>query len=177
MCSIETTPVVRTERLRLRRLRKTDAKRLAALANDQAVLRMTSRMPNPYGIGEAEAFLDHVETQDPQSDRTFAIDHQDEGLIGVLGFSPGHPGGSEIGYWIGRDYWGRGYATEAAAGALDWARTGWRRRLVTAAHFADNPASGEVLCKVGFLYTGEVKQIYSRARGEDATARGMVWLA
>ena len=47
----------------------------------------------------------------------------------------------------------------------------------SAGHFADNPASGRVLEKAGFLYTGELRTGFSRARGEEARTRRMVWLA
>jgi RimJ/RimL family protein N-acetyltransferase len=46
-----------------------------------------------------------------------------------------------------------------------------------AGHFSDNPASGRVLEKAGFLYTGEVRRGFSRARGSEAETRRMVWLA
>ena len=94
----------------------------------------------------------------------------DEGVVGGLGFFTPPDGRLEVGYWIGRDWWGRGLATEALSGALAWAGRDWRRRYVVAAHFADNPASGQVLVKAGFLYTGEVKPLPSRARGAPADA-------
>ena len=175
MCCIETTPVIGTERLALRDLCRADADRIATLANDADVVRMTSSMPYPYHLVDAHAFLDHV--ADAEGERTFAIDHPDQGLIGVLGFTPGPYGGAEIGYWLGRDYWGQGFATEAATAGLGWAARSWRRKLVVAGHFVDNPASGEVLCKAGFLYTGEVQPRYSRARDAEAPTRMMVWLA
>ena len=46
-----------------------------------------------------------------------------------------------------------------------------------AGHFTDNPASGRVLEKAGFLYTGAVRSGFSKARGGDARTRRMVWLA
>jgi hypothetical protein len=46
-----------------------------------------------------------------------------------------------------------------------------------AGHFADNPASGQVLIKTGFLYTGDVTPRFSLGRGVDAPTRMMVWLA
>jgi RimJ/RimL family protein N-acetyltransferase len=83
----------------------------------------------------------------------------------------------ETGYWIGRDYWGRGFATEALEGAMVWASRKWKRRALVAGHFADNPASGRVLEKAGFLYTGEVRKPFSRARQSPVDTRRMVWLA
>ena len=83
----------------------------------------------------------------------------------------------EIGYWLGRPHWGQGYMTEAVDAGLVWAGQGWGRRYLLAGHFADNPASGQVLVKTGFLYTGEVVPRFSLARGEEAPTRMMVWLA
>jgi RimJ/RimL family protein N-acetyltransferase len=176
MCSIETTPAIATERLRLRGLRVGDAERMAALANDPGVVRMTSSMPWPYDIAEARSFIERCAEHDSDRTRTFAIDHPGVGYIGTLGFSPSADG-SELGYWLGREYWGQGFATEAATAALAWAKDVWKKRFIAARHYADNPRSGEVLVKAGFLYTGVVKRLYSTARGEDAPARMMVWLA
>jgi membrane protein DedA with SNARE-associated domain len=85
--------------------------------------------------------------------------------------------GDQTGYWIGRPFWGRGFATEALEGALVWAGKRWKRRALLAGHFADNPASGRVLEKAGFLYTGETRKRFSRARGTPVDTRMMVWLA
>jgi RimJ/RimL family protein N-acetyltransferase len=177
MIAIHVSPVIDTPRLRLRPPRRKDAGRIAGLANDPGVAKMTSRMPYPYGLADAEAFLARVSENDVTREAAFAIDHKDEGVIGMLGFHPNGDGRSELGYWLGRPYWGCGYATEAARAALDWAKGDWRRRLVVAGHFADNDASGRVLCKAGFLYTGEVKRLYSLARTADVPARMMIWLA
>jgi RimJ/RimL family protein N-acetyltransferase len=63
-------------------------------------------------------------------------------------------------------------------GALKWVKRDWRRNVVVAGHFADNPASGQVLCKAGFLYTGDIERRPSVARGrDDVPTRMMVWLA
>lgn len=169
--------VISTERLRLRAPRPEDAPRLAQLANDPAVARMTTRMPHPYGLADAEAFLGHCAQQDGARERVFAVERDDEGLIGMLGFHPDESGRTEIGYWLGRPYWGQGYATEAAEKALVWAGEGWGRRYLMAGHFLDNAASGQVLCKTGFLYTGEIQPRHSLARGGAAPVRMMVWLA
>jgi RimJ/RimL family protein N-acetyltransferase len=103
-------------------------------------------------------------------------------LAGILGFHPKAGPHSpelapELGYWLGKPYRGRGYATEAVNGALDWVRGEWGKRYVIAGHFADNPQSGQVLIKAGFLYTGEVLMTPSKARGEAVPTRMMVWLA
>jgi RimJ/RimL family protein N-acetyltransferase len=170
-------PSLSTPRLTLRAPAPGDANRIMALANDIDIARMTTSMPHPYTDADAEAFLARAHTVDLDQEVAFAIDNGRDGLIGVVGLFPHGPLGPEIGYWIGRAYWGRGYATEAASAALVWAGKDWGRRIVMSGHFADNPASGRVLEKAGFLYTGEVQSRRSAARGAAAPTRMMVWLA
>jgi RimJ/RimL family protein N-acetyltransferase len=177
MCVIDSTPLIETRRLVLRTPHAGDAARLAALANDVDVARMTLRMPHPFSISDAEDFLLQVATQNPSSARTFLIDHEAHGPVGVLGLFEAGDVAPEVGYWIGRPFWGRGYATEALEAGVVWASRTWRRRALVAGHFDDNPASGRVLEKAGFLYTGEVRPGFSRARGGPARTRRMVWLA
>lgn len=177
MCVIETSPVVETRRLLLRAPGAQDVTRIAALANDHDIARMTKRMPHPFRVDDAEDFVLHVASQDPKRANTFLIEHEDHGPVGVVGLFHDADSVPETGYWIGREFWGRGYATEALEGALVWASTRWKRRALVAGHFADNPASGRVLEKAGFLYTGETRRAFSRARRESADTRMMVWLA
>jgi RimJ/RimL family protein N-acetyltransferase len=175
MCSALTLPVIRSSRLTLRAPRPADAPRIAKLCNDADIPRMTTRMPWPYGLAEAQAFVELVMGQDPARDNTFLIEQGCE-VVGCVGLfmKDRHP---EIGYWIGRDYWGQGLATEAARAALKWASDDWRKKVVVAGHFADNPASGAVLTKAGFLYTGDVEMRHSLARDAEAATRMMVWIA
>lgn len=177
MCLIEKSPIIETRRLTLRAPRIEDASRIAALCGDYAIAKMTTRMPYPYSQSDADGFVARCQVQDRRKDNAFVIDHEDEGVVGVLGFFTPPAGPIEVGYWIGRPYWGRGLATEAAHGALAWARKDWRQKVVVAGHFADNPASGQVLINTGFLYTGVVERKPSTARGETVATRMMVWLA
>jgi len=177
MCIIETSPVVETRRLVLRAPGAQDVTRIAALANDRDIARMTKRMPHPFGVDDAESFVLAVAAQDPARAATFVIEHEDLGPVGVIGLFEGDDRVPEAGYWIGREFWGRGLATEALEGALVWASRKWKRRALVAGHFSDNPASGRVLEKAGFLYTGETRKAFSRARAADADTRMMIWLA
>ena len=176
MVELTAWPSLNTARLTLRAPRGADAPRMAELANDYDIARMTGRIPHPFCVEDAEAFIARLERRDTDREVVFAIENQDDGLLGVLGLHPS-PAGPEIGYWLGRPFWGRGYATEAASAALAWAGAEGGRRYLVAGHFVDNPASGQVLIKAGFLYTGEVSPRYSLARGEEAATRMMVWLA
>ena len=86
-------------------------------------------------------------------------------IIGGIGFRR-EGDGLELGYWVARDHWGRGYATEAGRAALEVARALGHRRI-DAGHYLDNPASGRVLRKLGFRDTGEVRPTFCRARGGE----------
>jgi len=177
MCVIEKSPVIETRRLVLRAPERADAPALARLANDFEVVKMTGRMPFPYGLDDAEAFIGRCEQRDPRREAQFAIEVEDEGYAGGLGFFPNEDDQLEVGYWVGRPFWGRGIATEALKGALTWAARDWKKRVVFAGHFEDNAASAVVLAKADFLYTGVVREMPSLARGETARSRMMVWLA
>jgi RimJ/RimL family protein N-acetyltransferase len=83
-----------------------------------------------------------------------------------------------MGYWIGKPFWGRGFATEATKARWNGpSATGPPEALHRRRHFADNDASGQVLIKAGFLYTGVVEHQAVRSRAAPAATRMMVWLA
>jgi RimJ/RimL family protein N-acetyltransferase len=174
---IDQTQAITTERLRLREPGAADAAPLAVLADDFDVSRMTASVPFPYARADADAFIGRMAARDRAREAVFAIEHAGDGPIGVLGFHPTGDRPPELGYWLGRPYWGRGLATEAVRAALDWADRAWAQRWIVAGHFADNPASGRVLDKAGFLYTGVVKPLFCKARGADVPSRMMVRLA
>ncbi len=176
MCAVDVTPVISSERLILRGPVVTDAPAIASLANDLNVAGMTGMIPHPYALANAETFIVQAQACDWTNEANWVIEHQTFGVVGGLGLKCGAR--PELGYWIGRPYWNRGYATEAVRAALRWVKRDWRRNVVVAGHFADNPASGQVLCKAGFLYTGDIERRPSAARGrDDVPTRMMVWLA
>jgi len=73
---------------------------------------------------------------------------------------------ADVGFWLGRPYWGRGYMTEAATAILSWLFETTDHDMVTAGAFADNPASIRVQEKLGFTVCGESRQM-CRARGQE----------
>lgn len=177
MCVIETSPVIETRRLILRAPGLPDCSSISAMANDADVARMTLRMPHPYGASDARNFVIAVAAQDPAKAATFVITHESHGPVGIIGLFEADDLLPETGYWIGREFWGRGFATEAVEGALVWASRQWKRKALFSGHFTDNPASGRVLEKAGFLYTGEIRKEFSQSRNARVQTRRMVWLA
>ncbi|MEC3910544.1 GNAT family N-acetyltransferase [Sphingobium sp. CR2-8] len=153
----------RTPRLLLRPGWMEDAATLAQTINDPAVLRNLTRAPSPYGLDDAQAFL--ALPQHPQLPRLLAFTRTQGAprLIGGCGVHLDEEGAPELGYWIARPYWGLGFATEAARAVLSMARANGVRDI-RAGHFADNPASGNVLRKLGFRFSGRTAQRYSLGR-------------
>lgn len=163
-------PSIETERLALRAFQSEDAGNLARLAGDFDVAKMTSSVPHPYPKLAAEGFIMLTEAGRARGrDLPFAIVLPGEGLIGAAGFHAhsrldGANDNWEFGYWIGKPFWSKGFATEAAKALMKWWDETSSARAVSARRFFDNPASGRVLEKVGFRPTGETVPLFSLAR-------------
>jgi RimJ/RimL family protein N-acetyltransferase len=150
-------PVLETERLVLRAPRLEDVERIAMLANERRIAENTARIPHPYTLKDAEAFLAGANRSD--AERTFAIALADGTLIGACGLElregPGAAGSTpELGIWLGIPYWGRGYATEAVRALIDHAFEDLELDALQAGARVTNPASRRVLEKCGFQWTG-----------------------
>lgn len=156
----------RTERLLLRPGWREDAAPLARLLADGTIARNAARMPHPYGEADALDFLSRPREPLLPCLLVFTRTSGAPRLIGGCGLHRDADGAVELGYWIGRPYWGLGFATEAARAVLGMARA-CGHRAIRATHFVDNPASGRVLRKLGFRPTGAFERRPSRARGED----------
>ncbi len=160
----------RTEHLLLRPGWAEDAPALAAAIADEAIVRNLATAPWPYALRDAEAFL--AAPRDPvlPSFLIYERTTADPRLVGACGLGRRPSGAVELGYWIAREHWNRGFATEAGLALLDIAEALGLARL-EASYFIDNPASGRVLEKLGFLPTGLAAPRYSCARGDESMAR------
>ena len=110
-------PRIETARLRLRAFRLADAAEVQRLAGDRQVADGTL-LPHPYEGGAARAWIwdQALEFTEGRS-ISFAIERAEDGvLVGAIGLEIDRVGAcAKLGYWLGRAYWGRGYATEAVA--------------------------------------------------------------
>lgn len=175
------TRVIRTARLVLRPFRSTDAPEVERLAGDRAIASTTCSIPHPYPPGAAVAWIaTHEEALGAGKAATFAITLAADGaLAGAIGFEVNLKNDwAEVGYWIGRPFWNRGYATEALRALLPWAFENFPLNRLQACHFTRNPASGRVMEKCGMTREGVMRQrvkkwdryediaIYAILRGE-----------
>lgn len=161
----------RTERLLLRPGWAEDAPALFEAIADEAIVRNLASAPWPYTLADAEAFLATERRPDEASFLVFRRTGGAPRLVGCAGFGRRPDGETELGYWISREHWGLGYATEAAEAVVGIARDALRLPKLHAGHFLDNPASGRVLVKLGFRPTDMIAPHYSAGRGEAAACR------
>lgn len=162
---------IETKRLKLRRLRMSDAQRIAQFCDDPGVGRNLAMTPLPYLPAAAEGWiLINAARASRGTDFVYAVELPGEGLIGAIGAHKRGEHGFELGYWFGRPFWGQGFATEAGMAFVSEAG---KLGALEAGHFIDNPASGRVLSKVGFAYTGETKSMFSLGRGESVACKRM----
>lgn len=158
--------VLTTPRLILRLPNRSDAERITALLDNLAVSGNLARVPYPYRLADARAWLATRRPGLAPTDTTFAIDLPGEGLVGHVGFHRDMRGETVIGYWLGEPYWGKGYMTEATAASLDWFFASTREALVRSGVFYFNAASLKVQEKLGFVETGR-SRLHCLARGEE----------
>jgi [ribosomal protein S5]-alanine N-acetyltransferase len=179
MTRIRADIIIQTKRLRLRAFAPTDAAAISRLAGDYDVSKMCGGIPHPYPELAADGWImlqAHAWARDLSY--SFAVTLEAGDLIGSCGVyrMSGTRNWWEIGYWFGRPFWGRGYASEAAQAVMDWAKRELGADRMVAGHFADNPASGQVLRKLGFEYTHTLP-FFGMARGQKSPSDRYVWHA
>jgi 8-oxo-dGTP diphosphatase len=159
---------IRTQRLAFAPLVAAHAPVLHALLDDWEVVKMLASVPWPVTLEDVEGYL--RAKRDPGSDESaFTVMAHGEpiGICTVKKPGIGEPPRKmpRLGYWFGRAYWGRGYATEALAALAAYAFEAFAGEVIGAGVFRDNPASRRVLEKLGFECVGSYAL---RCRSRDA---------
>lgn len=171
-------PTLTTARLILRAFRHLDAPTVQRLAGDPDIADTTLNIPHPYEPGVAEAWIaTHAEAFARGEMATFAIERRrDDELVGAIGLTINRTHErAEMGYWIGRPYWGNGYCTEAARRVVEFAFLDLGLRRVVAHHLTRNPASGRVMQKIGMKQEGLLRRHLKKYDTlEDVAAYGLL---
>jgi RimJ/RimL family protein N-acetyltransferase len=154
-----------TERLLLRPGWIEDAAALAAAIGDREIARNLTRVPWPYSQDDAASFLGLP--ADLMRPRFLICLRDSNRIIGGIGLSGEIE--AELGYWIARDHWGRGYATEAGQAVVALADRSLRLPRIRARRMLDNAGSANVLRKLGFQPTGKKAWSASLVRGTVET--------
>jgi len=172
-------PTLKTERLILRPFSLDDAKDVQRLAGEKDIAKTTLTIPHPYEDGKAEEWIGtHQKDFEDGTQVVFAIfEHKENKLIGAIGLSSIKSDfeNAELGYWIGKDYWNKGYGTEAARAVLKYGFEVLALHRIHAHHFGSNLASGKIMQKLGMTYEGTMRQhIKKWDKFEDVVCFGIL---
>jgi len=149
-------PDLATERLVLRQPQEADIPAIVGIVGDLSVARTLSRIPHPYGEADARFFLDQIVPRELVWALALRSSAQ---VVGMAGLSPtDDPDEAELGYYLAPAQWGRGLATEAARAIIGYGFGTAGFTSIVAGHFIENPTSGNVLRKLGFVETGRAER-------------------
>jgi 8-oxo-dGTP diphosphatase len=145
-----------TARLKLRALTEADAPRLAELLDDWEMVRHTALVPHPYTLNDGHSFITmQAERCRKGVGTALAMERTADGrVVGCIGFGTEQDGTPELGYWVARQLWGEGYATEAMRRLIRHLFHDLGHPRVWAAAHPDNLASRRVQEKVGMVPEG-----------------------
>jgi RimJ/RimL family protein N-acetyltransferase len=143
--------VLETERLTLRRPTLADVKAIARLADDRRIAENTRRLPHPYSQDHAIEFVRGTATDNRGT--VFLIE-SNFAPIGMVGIDWREPDAPELGYWLGVEYWGHGFGTEAARAVIDFTFEEFDIEQMVAGARVSNPSSRNILEKCGFQWSG-----------------------
>ena len=155
-------PTLETERLLLRPLELRDAPRIEWLAGDKRISATTLSIPHPYPEGGALMWIHGLMEGRARGSNecSFGIVRKTDGvLMGAVGIHPDVLGfRAELGYWIGVEFWGQGYMTEAVRRVIQYGFEDMGLERIDAWYFMNNPASARVMQKAGMTFEGIMRQ-------------------
>jgi [ribosomal protein S5]-alanine N-acetyltransferase len=159
---VTATPTLRTARLVLGAFEPDDAAELQRLAGDREIADTTLTIPHPYEMDHALAWIGNQRKESARGRAAnFAIRLSTGspiiGSCGLRDIDAEHLQ-AELGFWIGKEWWGHGYASEAAAAVIRFGFETLGLNRICAHHMVRNPAAGKVLQHVGMLREGVLRQ-------------------
>jgi len=167
-----TRPVLQTERLTLSLPKLDDAKEIIAQANEESVAKGTLSIPYPFNIDDALDFISRCKYKFAMGKRIELLIHKKDGqVIGAINATNRFDWhGAIVGYWIGKEYRGKGYCTEALKAMIDYLFKEKKVYKISASHVTSNVASGKVMLNAGMKKEAELRGHYSvDGKPEDAT--------
>lgn len=156
---MEEFPVIETERLIISSLREEDIPFIVEYLQEKVFSELTSNIPYPYSEEDARFWLEMSERAfEMKSAFTFAIRDKTEKIIGAIGLHDRGDDKAELGYWLAKPFWNKGFVTEAAKAIIDFGLKELQFNKIYATHFLHNQASGKVLQKIGMEKEAVLKQ-------------------
>ena len=162
-------PVIESSRLKFIQLTPNHLPELVLKCNDYDISKQTYNLPFPYTMGFAESRLSMI--QEKFLEKTgivwLLISPENQQIVGEIGLHVrAESQYFEVGYWISKDAWGAGYATEALTRVLEYSRMDLKWARVYGTCFVDNLASGKVMEKAGMVREQEI-ELSKNQQGEE----------
>jgi ribosomal-protein-alanine N-acetyltransferase len=155
--------VIELTNLSLRAWRLGDEHSLAAHADDYDIwINVTDRFPHPYTVQDAQDWILSSMKNDQLRDFAIVVNGQPVGGIGFLTQKDVFRRSAEIGYWLGKNYWGKGLMTQALSAVTQYAFDNFEICRIYAGVFAWNPASARVLEKSGYEFEARLKNAITK---------------
>ncbi len=161
---------ITTDRLVLRKvITEQEKKSLVYLLNDWEVARWLTNVPYPYTYDDLEDYL--LISNSNELDLNIFFNDQ---IIGRVGLTLDNDDNYfDLGYFLGKEFWNKGYATEASESLLNYALDNLDSPKIKSGYFIDNFRSGNILKKLGFKEIG-IKKWYSLANKKEMDLMLMV---
>ncbi len=155
--------MIETNRLIIRSFTKTDAKAIYEACNDFDIFKTTLGIPSPYTLDDANNFIEYTNNAiSNQKSFELAITLKENvdqvvGCISLMGIKrPTNK--AELAYWVAKKYWNNGIASEAAKAIIEYGFNTLHLHSIFARFLDNNPASGNVMKKIGMQYVGKMRE-------------------
>ena len=169
---------IHSERLKLKKFTLDDVSRVAPLLQDKEIASTTINIPYPYHEKSAIDWINANEKSLKKGDNiVWAICLLENlELVGAINLSLNKIHNSaELGYWVGKRHWNKGYCSEAAGAVISFGFKNMSLNKIVAYHMSRNPASGNVMQKIGMTHEGSFKKHYYKwGQYEDVEAYGVL---
>ncbi|KFF09045.1 GNAT family N-acetyltransferase [Chryseobacterium luteum] len=159
MRELKKFPGIETERLILSQLKEEDVPFVTEYLQNKIFSDLTSNIPYPYTKEHAELWVRMSrESFESNTGYTFAVRNKEGRIIGAIGLHDREDDKAELGYWMGKPFWNKGYITEAAVALIDFGFRELKFNKIYATYFLHNPASGRIMEKIGMQKEALLKQ-------------------
>nr|WP_086939802.1 GNAT family N-acetyltransferase [Thaumasiovibrio occultus] len=147
-------PTLHTDRLTLRPFELADANKVQSMAGEPCIANASPNIPYPYKPGMAGLWIGTHSAlwQNTKAVHFAVVDRSNYQLTGCVSLQHIESGAAQLGYWIGRDFWGQGYASEAAKVAIEFGFSQLALDRIYAQHLSKDTQPGKVLKKIGLQF-------------------------
>ena len=143
----------------LRPWRASDAPIITPLLGDRDVwINLSDRVPHPYELKDAQAFIAHHSKMDPPTNVAITIEDAPVGGIGILPGEGINRVSAEMGYWLGKPYWGKGILSSALPAMTKYVAEAFEFTRISALIYTRNAVSARLLEKSGYVREGHTKR-------------------